>query len=74
MKRLRKPDKLLFKINYSFDKDQTTRLIYYMMVKTFLIQLLISQEYAVYDLLNISMRSSVSTYTLIARACKIKCF
>ena len=36
--RLQRQDKVLFKINYAFDKDQTTRVIY-MTVKTFLIEL-----------------------------------
>ena len=44
IRRLQRQDKLLFKLNYAVDKDQTTK-IYYVMVKTFLIQLLILQEY-----------------------------
>ena len=41
--------------------------------KTFLIQLLNLRGY-IYDLLNIPKCISVSTYRLIASACKIKCF
>ena len=41
-----------------------------MMVKTFLIQLLFYES--IYDLVNIPKRISVSTYGLIASACKIK--
>ena len=46
VRRLQKQDKLLFKIDYAFDKDQTSE-IYYVMVKTFLIQLLILRVYMI---------------------------
>ena len=44
--------------------------IFYLIVKTFLIQMLIRK----YNLLNILKRMSVNTYRLIASACKTKCF